>query len=378
MSGQKYSLAILLVTVINAFTAPPQTNSLSPDAQRAVSNLLSGLASDEAKAAFKARLAVEFPLSPMLPLHEFVGWLTNGPAVYTRTRLATTNYNNNPIFIELNRLGYPTPPLVRLDYYTNETFDHFLAGTLNHVCWTNFIGHTNARTAQIWSVRTHPVGWPAKPPAVKWNTKCLMWGMRGLTALSPCWEREEAPGWFAITALTRRHGYARGHNAGLEGFGDQFAGAKVWFLTIGNTVVERSICREVIRTFPVSGRDYTLFLFNEDLPDGISPMKVVAYKTRLAKYPDLPAAPSPLFLTEQTGNMSAEVPGFTVPIKKVGDSGSPNMLPIPGELVFYSGRTTAGPTVEMQGDMDELCRRSGLDPAKYQMQWIDLSAFPSY
>jgi len=371
--------AILTGAVLNvALCGSAEPNPPAPSVQIAVSNLLSRLTNDQAKAAFKAKLAAEFQQPVLLPLNEFAGWSTNGPAVYAGTRLAITNYNTNPMIAELNRMGYPTPPLLRLDYYTNRTFHHFLSESLNNVCWTNLIAHTNGRTTPIWSIRKHPAGWPGQPPVVMWNTRCLMWGMRGLSAISPCWQREEGPGWFPITALTRRHGYSRGHNVGPEGFGEAFAGSKVWFLTTDNKVVERLVLREVVRTFPTSGRDYTLLLFNDDLPDSISPMRVVSYNTRVAKCPQPAGAPGLMFLTEQTGNVSGEVFGFTVPTMKIGDSGSPNMLPLPGELVFYSGRTTAGPTPEMQRDMDELCRRSGLNPAKYQLQWVDLSAFPSY
>jgi len=45
---------------------------------------------------------------------------------------------------------------------------------------------------------------------------------------------------------------------------------------------------------------------------------------------------------------------------------------LPGELVFFSGRSTSGPTHEMQADMDELCQLEGLNPAKYQLRWVDL------
>ena len=343
-----------------------------------MSNILSRLTNDEAKAAFKAKLAAEFPQPVLLPLREFTGWSTNGPAVYAGTRLAITNYNNNPIFNELHRLGYPTPPRERLDYYTNNVFDHFLAESLNHLCWTNFIAHTNGRTTRIWSISSHADGWPGKPPLAHWDTKGLTWGMTGLTAISPCWQYEGLPGQIPITALTRRHGYTRGHDVGPQGFQKRWAGAKVWFLTLDNRIIETTIVREVVRTLPVDHRDYSLVLFSDDLPDSITPIRVTSYTTWLAKCPVRPGAPALTFLTEQSGNVSAEVPGFTVPTMKGGDSGSPNMLPMPQELVFYSGRTTSGPSPEMQADMDELCRSSGLDPARYQMKWVDLSAFPSY
>ena len=53
------------------------------------------------------------------------------------------------------------------------------------------------------------------------------------------------------------------------------------------------------------------------------------------------------------------------------------MIPLPGELVFFSGRSTSGPTPAMQADMDELCRLEGLNPVKYQMRWVDLGKPPA-
>ena len=355
-----------------------QTNLPSPAVQLAVSNMLSRLTNDEAKAAYRAKMAAEFPEQVLLPLNEFTGWSTNGPAVYAGKRYGATNFNNNPIFLELRRLGYPTPPVSKVSYFTNITFDHFVAGSLNNLLWTNFIAHTNGRTTQIWSERSHPRGWPATPPLVRWNTNCLMWGMRGLTALSPCWESEYGPGQPPITALTRRHGYTRGHGIATDGFGKLFLGKKIWFLTIDNKLVETRVLRTVVRTRPVSGNDYTLLLFDRDLPASIEPIRVVADQTRVSRYPVCPWAPMLLYWTEQNGNVSAEAPGFTVPAMKANDSGSPNMLPLPNELVFYAGRTTSGPSPAMQADMDELCRLSGLDGANYRMRWVDLGMYPSY
>jgi hypothetical protein len=54
------------------------------------------------------------------------------------------------------------------------------------------------------------------------------------------------------------------------------------------------------------------------------------------------------------------------------------MLPLPGELVFYSGRSTSSPSPEMQADMNALCALEGLNADNYQLQWVDLSAYPSY
>lgn len=202
--------------------------------------------------------------------------------------------------------------------------------------------------------------------------------MKGLTAISPDWQGVTASGLVPFTALTRRHAYAVGHGRGRNGFRNIMAGTKVWFLATNNVIVEAIVEREAVRTKPESDRDYTIVLFRDDLPLSIEPMRVISPATESAKHPYCLNALDLAFMTEQTGNVSAGIQGFTVPTMKGGDSGSPNMLPMPGELVFYSGRTTSGPSAAMQADMDELSRESGLNPANYQLQWVDLSRFPSY
>lgn len=320
-----------------------------------------------------------------------LGLTTNGPAVlsvsfYARTNIIPGPWANRPIPPNIpleaqeKLLTLKTQTVVQVYFFTNYTFEHFAAESLQNIVWTNFIAHTNGRSTLVWTERTHPPKWPQRPPILKWNTNSLIWGMKGMTALSPCWEVESSPGVIPITALTRRHGYTRGHGIRKDGFGKDFAGKRVWFLTGDNQVVELTILREVVRTLPGSGRDYTLFLFNKDLPRSIETMRVTTQKEVFSRYvfPDTFSVPVVLFYLEQGGNVSANVPGFTVPIMKGGDSGSANMLPLPGELVFYNGRTTSSPGPEMQADMDEMCRQEGLEPSRYKLQWIDLSRFPTY
>jgi len=376
---------IIQVGIVIAIAVLPQSRALaqpsppSPSVQLTVSNMLSRLTNDEAKAAFKAKLAAQFPEPKLLPVNEFTGRYTNGPAFYFGKRAGVTNFSSNAVYLEVHRQGYPTPPLSTVDYFTNKFFDHFAPQSLNNLTWTNFIAHTNGRTTQIWSVRSYQPGWPATPPLVRWNTNSIMWGMRGSTAICPCWQGESGPGQAPITALTRRHGYTRGHGIGSDGFGKLFLGGKIWFLTLDNKLVEVTVLRTVVRTAsPGSDRDYTILLFSKDLPDSITPLRVVSAKMRLAKYAICDGAPCVMYMTEQTGHVSAEVPGFTVETVKPMDSGSPNLLPLPGELVFCGGRTTSPASEAMQADMDELCRLSNLNPANYQMQWVDLSAYPSY
>jgi hypothetical protein len=282
----------------------------------------------------------------------------------------------NPAIIKL-RGPYVGP----ITTYTNAVFENFLPNSLNHLVWTNLIAHTNGRSTSVWAERNHPAGWPTNPPVAKWNPNSLIHGWRGWTAISPCWESEVWDGQVPVTALTRRHGYARGHGMGADGFSTNYAGKKVWFVTARNELITARILRQVVRiggTDARSRRDYTIFLFDQDLPAGIEPMGVARMTNAMAKYGYAPGAPMPFFRTEQTGHVSAEIPGLTVATWKGGDSGSPDMLPMPGELVFVGGRSTTGPTPEMQSDMDELCRQQKLDPQRYQMRWVDLSRFPGY
>jgi hypothetical protein len=302
-----------------------------------------------------------------------LGWVTNGPAVGANYRIP------RPSGIFTNSLGQlQRRPVSRLTPTIEYRFDHYLAESLNNLIWTNFIAHTNGRSTLIWSVRQHPPGWPTNAPVVVWNTNCLMWGMRGLTALSPCWASEGSSGQVPITLLTRRHGYARGHSMGPDGFNTNFAGFKVWFVDTNNTIVGVKVVRDVVRTQDGANRDYTILLFDRDLPASIEPIRVANPADVRRKYKQWSYGPSPMFFTEQGGSLSAEVAGWVVVIGKGGDSGSPVMLPMPGELLFWAGTSTSGPSGEMQADIDELCRRQGLSPARYQMQWGDLARYPEY
>jgi len=282
-------------------------------------------------------------------------WATNGPAVF---RLEVKDQKPD---------------------FTWKFFDHFLPESLNNLVWTNVLALTNARSTTVWSVRTHPPAWPAKPPIVEWNTNSLIWGMRGLTALSPCWEDEGGNGQAPITALTKRHGYTRGHGMGADGFTRARNGKKIWFVTSDNVVIETTVRSAVVRSFVrVANADYTIVLFSKDLPDSIKPMRVVNFQDFNAKYPDPRPAPWPLFETEQGGNVSTGLPGLSVNTWKGGDSGAPNMLPFRNELVFVNGRSTSCASPQMQKDMNILCRAEGLNPDKYQLQWIDISNYPAF
>jgi hypothetical protein len=307
-----------------------------------------------------------------------VGWVTNGAFVSAQVVVPATNTSAvaQPSVVPKSDNAGASPD--KPAYVTNTVFHHFVADSLSNLVWTNLMARTNGRDTTIWSVRTHSSNWPATPPVANWNTNSLIWGMRGLTALSPCWEVEGAPGQVPVTALTRRHGYTRGHGMGADGFNTGFAGKKVWFLTANNKIVEATVARDVVRTFKGSGRDYTILLFRNDLPSGIQPLSAADPKLLFAKYKPYPYGPVPFFKTEQTGHVSVDLPGLKMDTWKGGDSGSPDMLPLPAELVFCLGRSTSGPSPEMQTDMDELCMLEGLNPKRYQLQWANLAKYPTY
>jgi len=310
----------------------------------------------------------------------FAGWTTNGPAVY-RVYAVQAEYvytNMMGMKVRTNEGKRVVQPvwgyLTNATWSTNLEFQQLREDSFNYRIWTNMTARTNGRDMRLWSVRSHPEKWPKDPPNLKWNRRSLLYGMQGFTALSPCWEAEPSPGQTPITALTRRHGYTRGHGMGDSGFGKRNAGKRVWFLTADDRVVTARIDEEVVRTGEKDHRDYTIFIFDRDLPQTITPLRVAARAEVEKIYPDLRGAPRPFLFVEQAGYASANLPGFTVSTYKGGDSGAPDLLPLGDALVFFGGRSTSGPSPEMQADMDELCRRNKLNPEKYRLQWAQLGA----
>jgi len=325
------------------------------------------------------------PLQPMTSVRTTndLGLATNGPAVVHLFQITQSWTNERPL--PANPMLATNPTYLRMrqpsSSWTNAVFESFRPDSLNYAVWTNFMARTNGRDMQIWSDRHMPQAWTNRP-AVRWNTNSVIWEMKGLTALSPAWQIAAGGGQVPFTALTCRHAYTRGHGLGPEGFQTAAAGRKIWFLTRDNVLVEAVIKRHVTRASATNGvyRDYTIVLFDRDLPDTIDSMSVASLAEVQAKY-RFPAQgnwPCPIFQTEQGGYVSTSIAPLVVNTWKPGDSGSPNMIPIPGELLFFSGRSTSGPSREMQEDMDELCRLERLDPKKYQLRRPDLSKFPDY
>lgn len=303
-----------------------------------------------------------------------VGYVTNGVAVMAQYQRFHTKIHPDPTRPPFDKPEFDKYRRVIQIPFTNTVFDHFLPDSLQNLLWTNLLALTNGRNSQIWSLRKRSPEWPKKPPFVAWNRSGLLWGLSGMTGLSPSWEGESNPGQIPITALTKRHGYTRGHSMGPEGFRASFRGKKVWFAGENNVLTQVEIVREVVRTSKAGAPfDYTVVLFDRDLPNLIRPLRVLDPGVWAELFTKLPeGAPVPVVLVEQGGHLSANLPGFRVDSWKGGDSGSPNLVLYGNELVFYGGRSTSGPSSQMQADMDELCKLEDLKAKHYQMSWVQL------
>jgi hypothetical protein len=251
--------------------------------------------------------------------------------------------------------------------------------------WTTLLNNTNGKTPNVWATMTL-----TQPPALAWNTSSLIYGKTGYTAISQLnsWDINNppnGPGVVPVTALTARHGYTRGHGMGGTAtnywLGPPYPPLMtVWFCLPPTNVVQVNVLAYIVRDEGTNGGDYTVLLFDSDLPAGMT-MQVSS-----------PPQGGTVQLATQQHAYGTNVPGtvalwkpapvngppMTLPFLPVygdyGDSGSPVMvLTGSGALVFLHGTTTTGPgspgNSPMQADMDTLSTWAGLSPASYKMQW---------
>lgn len=255
--------------------------------------------------------------------------------------------------------------------------------SLAEAVWTNYIAHTNGRSMRLWSQYTLPAGWPTSAaPVLVWNSDSLITAYSNYTGISQCWEGQGNRGQVPMTLLTPRHAYTRGHDVGAPSDGrphilSHYVGKKVWFVTPANRVVEARIANWLTRRgYSSTNRDlehycdYSLVIFSKDLPRDITPLKVMSRTDYMKLYASDTNWPHVIFKTEQGGHVSTGVPPFICNTWKGGDSGSPDMLPIGHWLVFFEGRSTSGPSEQMQADMDTLTRSQGLNTNRYHLDWI--------
>jgi len=247
--------------------------------------------------------------------------------------------------------------------------------------WTTLLANTNGETPNVWTIIQQ------NPPKLQWNTKSLIYGKGGYTAISQLnsWGVCIPP----VTALTGRHGYTRGHGNNVNGAltnNPRSPAMTVYFCYPPTNLVTVNVLARIIRNDGVY--DYTVLLFDTDVTTSdITPMcvhsnpqegttQLVELATQQAWYgqPGTVALVSPFTLAPPP------LPFF--PYYQVGgDSGSPEMaLTSNNTLVFLGGTQCSGPgqqgSSQMQVDMDTLTGIANsppynlnLNPANYQMSW---------
>ncbi len=173
---------------------------------------------------------------------------------------------------------------------------------------------TPSSSDQVWLTRT-----PGNPPTVQWNPNSLLYGRTGFTGISPVGYLEpNAPTQITVTALTRRHGYCRGHGMGSpDGFRTTWNGTTIWFVdkdgnpfpaTVAGAYVRNPGNNPHICTDPWC--DWTVLVFADDLPANITPIPLVM---------EQPPRFSVCSRTGPTLRMSANLPPFSFAIPNQHD-----------------------------------------------------------
>ena len=264
-------------------------------------------------------------------------------------------------------------------------------GSGNWSDWEYLLSLTNGATPSLWTTLTKT------PPVEKWNPHCLIYGVNGFTAISQLDTYQLQLGQIPVTALTRRHGYTRGHGMGYDGtsvtnaYTEQNPMMKVWYCDSGGNQVTVNVVGQVTHGGMGAPYDYTLLLFDSDLPAGITPMQwgyeplpePVELATGQYQFDGDPIGSVYLF---SPGPASLPwipaLPLLPYSVLEGGDSGSPVMVPAAsdGTLVFIRGVSCSGPgdnpAPPMQAEMDTLILDGNnwfrwsppLNPSNYQMQ----------
>jgi len=286
---------------------------------------------------------------------------------------------------------------------TNWSLAYYLAAAsgYGYNSLMTFVAETNGQTSSMWVQPLQAVNPPGSIPGnYQWNPHSILYGKGGFTAISQLnwWNLTNncttygCPGQDPMTALTRRHVISSGHS--FVGKGGAWKaldcganGAPIWFCDASDNIFQMTAVAGFGQN---TNADYSVFLLNQDLPPGISPMSV---DTTQAEW-------WPIYLqTDQFGQVAAYTPGFPTggtqwlpPFNNFtwgspGDSGSPTMLLTAGGQLVLVGATLTGPATtgenlnNIQADMNLLISnwnsyptnsQHQLNPANYQMQyWND-------
>jgi hypothetical protein len=295
---------------------------------------------------------------------------------------APTLRSNAPVVVR--------PPTRRLP---DRSFTNYWSGSsfppdsLMNACWTNYLAKTNGAQFELWSKYILPAGWPthyAGMPDLQRADDCLVHGAVGLTALCQCHTGQGYRGQVPMIAITRRHLYSRGHGMGVE-FSTNVPvlfnyRTKLYFCTADNKVIEAVSTNKLV--YYGGGYDFSIIALTADLPPDIVPVRCInpaVFGPSPCAFPDKMFSPEPMISTRQNGRLDCGWrSGHNEPIRG-GDSGSPGFLWIGNELFFSFAISGSGPVVpKVQEGVDKLTRLLGLPTSKYQIQYLDVSRYPTY
>jgi hypothetical protein len=302
---------------------------------------------------------------------------------------------------------------------------------LSYAIWTNCMARGMAHKSPVRFLS----GGGSGPANMLYNTNSLIYGWKGATAIMTF--HEGLGGQHPITMVTRRHGYCAGHQTipangvGKSTYGQTNAynfystqggetNIGVWFIGTNNThyrmVIYDAVSsshsiwqpitlnhfypnRLTTNVCPYDG-DVGIYMFTEDVPPAVEVMRVshrvstITLQTLPNGFPLARAAlhagtnsisyPSlDHWVPWLSQNQQFDLFGWGMGVRTLaecgyycpGDSGHPEMLPMPnGELVLIGG--TSGSVVDrtMQAFCDMLTVRAGLNTNDYQLQVVDLSS----
>jgi hypothetical protein len=273
---------------------------------------------------------------------------------------------------------------------------YYPPGTLGYTVWTELTvraaGDTNAW--RVWN------NYDATDPYtlsnnIAWNSNSVLFSAegvlaRGATGISI--GRTDAAGSNYIqngrmTAFNRRIATVSGHYTPYyTGELGGFVGYRVLFLQTNNTIYTATVARAVSN---LDGEDRLFVVFSNDLPAGITPMRIAG---ALSLYTN----------ANYIGPVQYQLPWNTIefqnsavasPIKYVcqhgflvnspahstiagGDSGSPGFVLLSNELLYAAGISIAQPSSNFISRANTLLTEAGLDPAQYPIEFVSLTNFP--
>ena len=257
----------------------------------------------------------------------------------------------------------------------------FPTNTLGYAIESNYHRITNAIPGyQVWNDQpwlgfyygnTNVAGYAFNPASITYRK-------RGLTALSIAQFNGTQN---HLCAVTRRHAIAIAH----WGDGPAMDGTIVWFMGTNGVVhgLRTTNCFADL-SLRKTNEDMVIVQFTEDLPPDVETMRVFGPLTNswrgFAAYFSPSNVPGhlPAFLFCQHGYVGHG--GQRHPngaIGDAGDSGSPTFTIYGNELINIGGMSPP-PSPLMQRKIDDMCRSSGLDPAKYQLQVLYFTNYPKW